>query len=100
MQTSQGQARSLKTFHGTHKIFDLHTKSLVDLYVMISVYLASYNEQIHYTCLMKKEYNILLLFIYYYYYYYCYIDRRISLNLSKSTQSATGLKALLPMGAT
>ena len=33
---------------------------------------------------------------YYYYYYYCYIDEHIYLNLSKSNQSATGLKALKP----
>ena len=32
---------------------------------------------------------------YYYYYYYC-TDRRIYLNLSKSTRSAVGLKALNP----
>ena len=31
-----------------------------------------------------------------YYYYYNCIDRRIYLNLSKSTQSATGLNALKP----
>ena len=32
----------------------------------------------------------------YYYYYYYYFNRRIYLNLSKSTQSAAGLKALKP----
>ena len=31
-----------------------------------------------------------------YYYYYYYIDRRIYLNISKSTQSAAGLKVLKP----
>ena len=35
-----------------------------------------------------------LLLRYYYYYHHYYIDKRIYLNLSKSTQSAAGLKAL------